>query len=383
MKVLLSFPGCHRRGGVERIVFECGEYLARRGHEVAVLASDIDPQLNQAIQRQPAKARNHPAFLKGYSYYRQASSCLDNIEFDVLNVHGCVCPIGGVHWSQSLHAAWLDRARQFRKPWTPAWVKQRLNPLHPVLLSLERHHFRERNYQHVIVTTAQVKADLEHYYEVLASDVTIIPNGFSPTEFNSGLRSARRAAVRHKFGLTDENIALLFVANELERKGYDTILGALGILKNPNIKLLVVGRASMDNVRRRAAQHCVTDQVVACGATSNVSEYHAAADLFVLPTQYEAFCLAILEALGSGLPVVTSNVPGAADAILPGVNGSLVEDPLNAEELAAALKPLLDPSLRQQFADRTPATVDKYQWPRVLEAYEDVLKRFAKNACSS
>jgi glycosyltransferase involved in cell wall biosynthesis len=62
----------------------------------------------------------------------------------------------------------------------------------------------------------------------------------------------------------------------------------------------------------------------------------------VLPTQYEAFCLAILESLGSGLPVVTSRVPGAHDAVQHGVNGALITDPRDGHELAEALRPLLN-----------------------------------------
>ncbi len=83
----------------------------------------------------------------------------------------------------------------------------------------------------------------------------------------------------------------------------------------------------------------------------------------MLPTQYEAFCLAILEALGSGLPVVTSSVPGARDAIVPGANGDLVQDPNNGEELASVLLPYLDPDHRTAVAQNVSGTVADYQCP--------------------
>jgi hypothetical protein len=42
LRVALSFPGCHRRGGVERVMLECANYLAERGHETHVYSSDWD-----------------------------------------------------------------------------------------------------------------------------------------------------------------------------------------------------------------------------------------------------------------------------------------------------------------------------------------------------
>lgn len=322
--------------------------------------------------------RRWPGFLRGASYFRECTRQLSGAEFDVLNTHGSVCPTGGVHWVQSLHRAWLDRSRQFRSAFSTARLRQRLNPLHPVLLRLEAEHFVRRRYRKVIATTEDVKSDLGHYYGVPPEDVVVIPNGFSPTEFNPQRRIERRGAMRTKLGLRPDEVALLFVANELDRKGYDTILAAMRQLNRRDLRLLHVGRPDPRDVMRRADALGVADRVTACGPTSDVAAYHAAADLFVLPTQYEAFCLAILESLGSGLPVITADVPGARDAIVPGVNGSLICDPGSGEELAAVLRPLMDESVRRKLADAAPSTVAKYQWPRVLQAYEAVLCQCAR-----
>ena len=170
-------------------------------------------------------------------------------------------------------------------------------------------------------------------YGVPAEDVVVIPNGFSPTEFNPQRRYAKRKQMREQLGLRPEQIALLFVANELERKGYRTILSALQLLKRADIRVLVVGKANTNITKQLAQEHGVAEQIIVCGPTTNVADFHAASDIFVLPTQYEAFCLAILEALGSGLPVVTTQVPGAHDAIQPGVNGFLIKTQTAARNL--------------------------------------------------
>jgi UDP-glucose:(heptosyl)LPS alpha-1,3-glucosyltransferase len=246
---------------------------------------------------------------------------------------------------------------------------------------LERLHFERRAYRKLTATTAEVRQDLKNFYGVPEEDVVIVPNGFSPEEFSPKRRIERREVMRSELELAPEHVAMLFTAHELDRKGYRTILHAMRQLARKDLRLLVVGRPPTATVMSLAAEYGVADQVIACGSTSNVSRFHAAADLFVLPTQYEAFCLAILEALGSGLPVVTTNVPGARDAIVSGENGLLINRPDDGEELAAALARMTDADFRACLTDRAPATVAKYQWPVVMRAYEKVLvESMSKNA---
>ena len=371
MKIALSFPGCHRRGGVERVMFECANFLAARGHDVHVFAVDWEPA--PGITYHKVVVPQGLWFTFGKRHKDACTAMLRRQDFDVLNTHGAVCPTGGVQWVQSVHCAWLDMAKKFRPPMSMARWKQRLNPVHPVLLRLEREHYRSGNYKRLIATTPRVRQDLQTYFGVPESDVEIIPNGFSPTEFNPEKRHARRRDERRKLGLAEGDIALLLVANELPRKGYPALLGAMRKLGNPGLKLIVVGRPPIEEVKRLAAEAGLRDQVLALGSCGDVAGMHAASDLFVLPTQYEAFCLAILESLGSGLPVITSGVPGARDAIEPGRNGYIVEDPKDADGLAEALRPLMDHARIAALSATTPATVEQYKWPNLLLRYEQIL----------
>lgn len=373
MKIALTFPGCHRRGGVERILYECAGFLSSRDHDVHVFANDWEKDPSGAVRYHYVRMQKQPSFLAGASFFRESTRRLKRFRFDVLNTHGCICPLGGVQWVHSVQAAWLERSRELRPPLSAARLKQRANPLHPVLLRLEEKHFRERNYRKLTATTSDVRADLNRLYGVPEDDVVVIPNGFSPTEFNPRRRAEQRDHQRARLGLAPDHVALLFVANELERKGYATILAALKQMRDPRLRLLVVGRPDANAVQQQAHAAGVGEAVIACGESRDIGAFHAAADVFVLPTQYEAFCLAILEALGSGLPVVTSRVPGAYNAIVPGVNGALIDDPKSGPQLVEALTPLLDDDRRARFSAQTPATVTQYQWPSVLARYEKVL----------
>lgn len=377
MNIALAFPGCHREGGVERVLFECARFLAQQGHDVSVFANRWEQDDQAVIQYEYVPMHTRPTFLRPQSFFQQATRQIQAADYDVLNGHGVVCPTGGVMLVHSLHRAWLERSRQMRGSLSGSRWKQNLNPIHSILLRLEARHFSERRYRKLIALTPQVKSDLHRFYDVPPDDVIVNPNGFSPTEFSPEKRAARRGEMRQKLGLTPDQIVLLFVANELERKGYPTLLTALRVLNDPRVRLLVVGRIDSADARRQADAKGVAAQVIICGSTQDVAGFHAAADLFVLPTQYEAFCLAILEALGSGLPVVTTRIPGAEDAIRSGINGVLVDDPKNGEMLAEALRPLLDPDTHIALSATTPDSVRAYQWPTVLAKYEQILQQNA------
>jgi len=111
--------------------------------------------------------------------------------------------------------------------------------------------------------------------------------------------------------------------------------------------------------------------------THSVGEYYGASDVFVLPTLYEPLGLVIGEAMACGLPVIAAKVAGAADFIIDGVNGLLLDNPSNADDLAAKISLLLsDAWLREMMGKRARITAEKFLWDevasRTLEAYTKV-----------
>jgi UDP-glucose:(heptosyl)LPS alpha-1,3-glucosyltransferase len=114
----------------------------------------------------------------------------------------------------------------------------------------------------------------------------------------------------------------------------------------------------------------VWDQVKFVGPTSDVARYYAAADVFALPTEYEAWGLVIVEAMACGLPVLTSRLAGAAIAVQEGKTGELLDDPHSVTEIATKLKCLLDRPVDRHAVSRS---VELYTWDRILSRYEQIL----------
>jgi UDP-glucose:(heptosyl)LPS alpha-1,3-glucosyltransferase len=346
---------------VERIIYECARFLAARGHDVTVFANEFEKSGEPITYKQvdiPPTLKT----LKPVAFYDACKKAMAEEEpFDAHGSFGCVCPEGGVYWAQSVHAAWLDKAKALRPAWSVARWKQWLNPAHPMLLKLEKSHLASGGYRKVIALTEEVKSDLNKYYGVPEEDVEVVPNGFSPEEFNLQRGREMRDAVRREVGFAADEKVIVFVANELDRKGYPALLRAVQAMADPKLRILVAGRMA-------PPAHPLVKYV---GSTSDVARYYAAADVFALPTLYEAWGMVIIEAMATGLPVLTSRLAGASIAVREGTTGNLLDDPADENEIVAKLRPLI--AGEHASPEEISASVADYAWSRVLVRYENVL----------
>lgn len=372
MRIALSYPGCHRRGGIERVALECTNFLAGRGHEVHLYAADWDRDALDArvtVHAIPLPARG--ALPRLFSYARRSARALaaSRPPADVHAAFGVESPPGGVMWVPSVHKAWLEASRR-QRGWKGR-LRQKANLNHPLLLAMEREQFAGRRYRRLIALTDQVKADLMRFYDVPSEDIAVLPNGYSPAEFSVCRAAAHRAPMRRSLGYGDDDKVVIFVANELERKGFGPLLRAVAQLADTRLRLLAVGRLDADRYAGEIRRLGLSERVRFTGPSDDVATYYAAADLFALPTQYEAWGLVIVEALACGLPVVTSRLAGASAAVREGRTGNLLDDPNDPAEIAAGMRPLLDDP--PASAEETEESVRHYAWPNVLSRYEQHL----------
>lgn len=240
LKVALAYPGCHRRGGVERVLVETANFLAERGHSVHVYACDWDKGvLDERVRKHHVALRTHSPLLRAALFAPHVSRMINAQHFDARGGFGSETPDGALSWAQSVHAAWMEISGRERSGCDK--LKQRLNPFHPLALAMERRIYRGRRYGHVVALSSGVADDLVRFYDVPRDDITVIPNGFAPQEFNLARRDARESR-RAELGYPPDARVVIFVANELERKGFGPLLRAIAQLNDPNAHLLAVGR---------------------------------------------------------------------------------------------------------------------------------------------
>jgi UDP-glucose:(heptosyl)LPS alpha-1,3-glucosyltransferase len=134
---------------------------------------------------------------------------------------------------------------------------------------------------------------------------------------------------RAQLRIGPDEIAVLFLGSGWERKGLRFAIAAMAKLRDQQMRLLVAGRG---NERKYRA-----GSVTFLGEIEDVRLPLAAGDIFILPTVYDPFSNASLEAMAAGLPVITTRANGCSEIIEPKVHGSVVDRPDDLKALSDAL----------------------------------------------
>jgi UDP-glucose:(heptosyl)LPS alpha-1,3-glucosyltransferase len=220
----------------------------------------------------------------------------------------------------------------------------------------------------IIAVSQLVKEQLQDCYHVLPDKIRVIPNGVKMPGENEGARADRRRAARARFGWRENDFGLLFVANEFDRKGLETIIEALALLHDPEIRLAVVGGDDPAPYRLMAARRGVADRIEFAGTIRGAESLYAGADAFILPTWYEPFGMVIIEAMAEGVPVITSSRAGAVEGMTHERHGLFLQDVRSVDELASAIGRIRDDSpLRSLLASSGKDAARRFAWPVVAE----------------
>lgn len=144
-------------------------------------------------------------------------------------------------------------------------------------------------------------------------------------------------------------------------------------------KLLFVG----DGPERQTAEELsrklgVDDEVRFVGKQEQMEDILAIADLFLLPSQYESFGLAALEAMASGVPVVSTNAGGLSEIIINGVTGYMGNVGDVETMTSRALEILRDEDTLKAFKIRSADHAKKYDIHNIVPIYEKLYERFLK-----
>jgi glycosyltransferase involved in cell wall biosynthesis len=371
---ILVFPHAHQRGGVERITWQALRRLSAHGQPVVYVGHSIEPEI-AGVDHVPVLRRGGRASAPWW-FRRDAARALQRVQQpgDVVVSFGANCPPGDVCVVNSVHRSWLQSGHAARVGGLkiPNLVRYLL-ARHLVLLALERSYMRTARNRRVVAVSSAVADDLATVYGLPADRTVVIPNGYDAEVCSPERRAAHRSEQRAAWGVDQAEIVLLFVANELHRKGFDCLLDAVARTDDSRLRIDVVGRAPLDPYADRIDQLGLRGRVAYHGSV-DIGLAHAAADVLALPTQYEAFALTVVEALASGLPVVTTTVPGAGDLIADGVNGLLQRDPLDADELAGLLQQIADPELRTRLGANGPSSVAAFEWASLVARLDDVIQ---------
>ncbi|MBT3483474.1 MAG: N-acetyl-alpha-D-glucosaminyl L-malate synthase BshA [Opitutales bacterium] len=207
----------------------------------------------------------------------------------------------------------------------------------------------------------------------LKKKIDVIPNFFEP---KTVVRS--REQIRVSLDIGDEPLAI-HASNLRLIKRVDLLLaGFQSTVAEHDGKLLILAGADSSRILPEIERYSLTDRVIVIDDVYEVDDYYAASDFTVYSSEYESFCLGILEGMRHGLPSVSFDVGGIPEVVEDGETGFLVpfED---TDRLGQAIARLAqDGFLRYRMGDRAKRrAVEMFSASTVVEsylaAYRDVL----------
>jgi len=216
-----------------------------------------------------------------------------------------------------------------------------VNPQHRLLLWLERRIFTLQAARHIVAISRRGKAEIERIYGTAASSVTVVYNGVDLARFHPENRRRWRAETRSTLGIPRDAWLVAFVGSGFERKGLGPLMEAVAAVRARDIRLLVAGKGRGETYRRLEARLGLSGAVTWIAPRPDVERLYAAADAVALPARYEPFGNVHLEALASGIPVLTSSIAGGAEVVSDGVSGAVTAS-LEPSDIARGLRTIRD-----------------------------------------
>jgi glycosyltransferase involved in cell wall biosynthesis len=363
-----------KEAGAAGVVLHHAQELEKIGHEVEcwflddICEQEARPGRFQALQFAMRIAKR---ILK------------DKRKFDVVNLHapwGCVygvwrkwLPVNGappfvmtMQGSEERYVqAMLEEERKGR-----AWNFRWKNRVWHRIYHQKMYDYSIKTADYGAVANEEARTWAKVKYKRDEGHISFVPNG-----------TEERFFIQREYP-EKESLALLYVGTWLDRKGVYYLADGLALLAKrvPGIRLTVAGTsAGEDEVRKFFAPE-VRDRVkvIPFLTREEILGTYAAHDVFVFPSLVEGMPLTLLEAMATGMPVVTTNVCGMADVVDDGINGLLVP-PADGENLAEAVKRLCGSAeMRKKLGQAAQQTMRSYTWERVTKKLEEILVRAAK-----
>lgn len=217
-----------------------------------------------------------------------------------------------------------------------------------------------------VALSDEVNKTIATYYNLDATSIPTIFNGVDLTDCNK----------KQDYNLTDQTLKIINVARFSEQKNQEMLIDcATSLIKeNYRIHVYFVGDGEkLELMKKKVENLGIKDYVTFCGQQSNVHAFLEKSDVFILPSHYEGMPMSIIEAMGTGLPVIATRVGGIPSMIKNEESGILINDDLN--ELIDAVKKIFNKKLREKLGENAYVIANKkFSAVSMTKAYSELYK---------
>ncbi len=307
MHVALVRQRYSAHGGAERFIERARGALGAQGVAVTVLAREWTGDPGTVVRCDPFHVGR---VWRDWSFARAVCREVARRPFDLVQSHERIACCDIYRAGDGVHAQWLHNRRAALGALGRLGLA--LNPYHRYTLAAERRLFESPRLRAVICNSRMVRDEIRAHFGTPEAKLHVIYNG-------------NRSTMRQKLGIPQHAPVHLHVGSGFERKGVFRLIEALARSRQRDAHLVIVGRdKAQARAERLASSRGIASRVHFAGVQEAMGPWYGAADAFALPTLYDPFPNAALEAMACGLPVITTPQCGAAELIEEGVNGYVV-----------------------------------------------------------
>ena len=361
-------------GGLQRDMLRIARECARRGHKVTILTRAWDGERPESIEVKllPIKAlSNHKRALE---FAERIGIISQTGEFDAIVGFNRMPYLDCYFAADNCFAAQVDQnhSRIYRHM-----------PRGKAYLQLERKLFSPDNPQktRILSLTERQEKEYQQYYQTPPERFFRLPPGIQKNRRCPENAQQLRDAVRCGNGISNHEFVLLQIGSGFRTKGVDRSIKALANLPEllrKNTCLWIAGRDNSKKFQRLATDSGVGDSVFFLGGRDDIPQLLQAADLLIHPAVNECACTALVEAIASGLPVLTTANTGYSEIISAAQSGVVTPEPFQLQSFTAELERLLTgdqlPIMRSNALDYA-ATHDLYNRHRVAADFIETLSK--------
>ncbi|MEO0088981.1 MAG: glycosyltransferase family 4 protein [candidate division WOR-3 bacterium] len=363
-------------GGIPVHIYNLAQELRKRNHTVKILTTNfsinhifkIDNGLYNEEEEEKYTYRvgramifrankSFASFPIGWRIGRKIKEILEENNFDILHIHGCLAPLLPLYVLKFSKTKNIITLHSYFK-----------NSLGYIFFRPLLYPFFKKIHGIIAVSNAAKKAT-EKYFP---GEYWIIPNGVNINLFNPNIKPWEEYLNYYP--------RLLFVGRFEPRKGLKYLLQALPIIKKefPNFLLLVVGKGVLGYSYQEYLSSEVKENVIFCGAVplEKLPKFYATCNIFVAPSiGAESFGIVLLEAMACGKPIVASNIPGYQEILENNKEGFLVK-PCDYQEIAKKVIELAkDNRKREEMGRLGREKALNYSWEKISEQVENFYYR--------
>ena len=367
-------------GGSGVVATELGLELSKRGHEVHFVTYSQPVRLELLSNNVHYHEVNVPEYpLFHYQPYELAlSSKLVNIvkqyEIDVLHVHYAI-----PHAYAAYMAKKMLEVDGIRLPI--------VTTLHGTDITLVGSHpfykpavtFSINHSDAVTSVSESLKEDTLRLFNI-TREIDVVPNFIDLKRYKPEFTDCERGMMA-----TDEERIVTHISNFRKVKQIPSVIKIFyNIQKQIPAKLMMVGEGpEREPAERLCTELGIKNKVLFFGNSNEIDKILCFSDLFLLPSVSESFGLAALEAMASGVPVISSNAGGIPVVNIEGVTGYL-SDYENVDEMSKnAVKILADREILRKFKESAKKQANKFDIHNIVPMYERVYQKAMESTFAS